>query len=354
MALTVCGLVDEAVDAYRWLARRQLPDGSWFNYYQGARVKDPRLDTNVCAYLAAGAWHHHLITGDVEFLGELWPTIEGGIDFILRWQQPDGSVLWSLDSAGPARRLRALDGIVVDLPLPALCGGRRRVPGQGPPGLGAGGGPAGPRRGPPPRRLRSQGRVRHGLVLPHALGRARRRGRSPPPRRGLVHLRHGGPRRALRLDGRLGHRGGDGGVRAGPRRPGHGRARPRPLRLRARTCGCPTARTGRGWSIPRRRPSPRTSARRTPSRAMVLAADALSSTTPAAGLFRGECLPAALDLAEPHCGGAAARAAPPRCHPVPPRLSAAPAGRAGAGRAGSRRRRPRRTPPRRARRRYSS
>ena len=65
MALTVCGLVDEAVDAYRWLARRQLPDGSWFNYYQGDTVKDLRLDTNVCGYLAAGAWHHHLITGDV-------------------------------------------------------------------------------------------------------------------------------------------------------------------------------------------------------------------------------------------------------------------------------------------------
>ena len=64
--------------AYRWLADRQLPDGSWFNYYQGAGVKDQRLDTNVCAYLAAGAWHHHLITGDVEFLGELWPTIESG------------------------------------------------------------------------------------------------------------------------------------------------------------------------------------------------------------------------------------------------------------------------------------
>ena len=38
--------------------------------------------------------------------------------------------------------------------------------------------------------------------------------------------------------------------------------------------------------------------------AMVLAADALSGTTPAAGLFRGECLPAPLDLAEPHCGDA--------------------------------------------------
>ena len=110
MALTVCGLVDEAVDAYRWLARRQLPDGSWFNYYQGDAVKDLRLDTNVCGYLAAGAWHHHLITGDVEFLGELWPTIEKGIDFILRSQQPDGSVLWSLDSAGRPERYALLTG----------------------------------------------------------------------------------------------------------------------------------------------------------------------------------------------------------------------------------------------------
>jgi hypothetical protein len=40
--------------------------------------------------------------------------------------------------------------------------------------------------------------------------------------------------------------------------------------------------------------------------AMVLAADALSNTSPAAGLFRGESLPAALDLAEPHCGDATA------------------------------------------------
>ena len=41
MALTVCGLVDEAVDAYRWLAGRQLPDGSWFNYYQGDARQGP-------------------------------------------------------------------------------------------------------------------------------------------------------------------------------------------------------------------------------------------------------------------------------------------------------------------------
>jgi hypothetical protein len=39
---------------------------------------------------------------------------------------------------------------------------------------------------------------------------------------------------------------------------------------------------------------------------MVLAADALADASPAAGLFRGESLPVALDLAEPQCTWAAA------------------------------------------------
>ena len=39
---------------------------------------------------------------------------------------------------------------------------------------------------------------------------------------------------------------------------------------------------------------------------MVLAADALSRTSPASGLFRGERIPRGLDLAEPWCEGAAA------------------------------------------------
>ena len=40
----------------------QLGDGSWFNYYLGTRVKDSRLDTNVCAYVAAGLYHYLLAT----------------------------------------------------------------------------------------------------------------------------------------------------------------------------------------------------------------------------------------------------------------------------------------------------
>ena len=304
MALTVCGLVDEAVDAYRWLARRQLPDGSWFNYYQGDAVKDPRLDTNVCAYLAAGAWHHHLITGDVEFLGELWPTIEKGIDFILRWQQPDGSVLWSLDSSGRPEEYALLTGSSSIYHSPALRRRHRRVPGQGPPGLGAGRRAARPRRGPPPRRLRPQGRVRHGLVLPDAVGCARGRGRPAPHRRGVVAPSSWRASACAASPPATGSR--------RPRRPSAcsrstrsaWTARRSSCSRPGRTCGCPTARTGPGWSTRSEETFPKHERTTYTFAAMVLAADALSSTTPAAGLFRGETLPAALDLAEPHCGNA--------------------------------------------------
>ena len=100
MALSVCGLVNEAMRRLSVAGRTPATRWQLVQLLPGDTVKDSRLDTNVCAYLAAGAWHHHLVTGDVEFLGELWPAIEPGIDFVLRWQQPDGSVLWSLDSAG--------------------------------------------------------------------------------------------------------------------------------------------------------------------------------------------------------------------------------------------------------------
>ncbi|HXX88735.1 MAG TPA: hypothetical protein VEI83_00765 [Acidimicrobiales bacterium] len=101
MALTVAGLGDEARRAYQWLADTQLPDGSWFNYYlAGAGVKDPRLDTNVCAYVATGAWHHYLVTGRRAVLEAMWPMVDRALSFVLRWQREDGTVRWSVDPDG--------------------------------------------------------------------------------------------------------------------------------------------------------------------------------------------------------------------------------------------------------------
>ena len=110
MALTVSGYVDQAKAAYRWLRDTQLGDGSWFNYYLGDQVKDVRLDTNVCAYVAAGLYHYLVATGDVDFCVELWPVVERAIEFVLRYQHPDGTIAWSLDAIGRRESYALLTG----------------------------------------------------------------------------------------------------------------------------------------------------------------------------------------------------------------------------------------------------
>ena len=95
MALDVAGRHDRAAAAYRWLADVQRRDGSWHNYYLGERVEDAKLDTNVCAYVATGVWHHWLSTGDLAHAERLWPTVAKAIDWVLHLQTPRGEVIWA-------------------------------------------------------------------------------------------------------------------------------------------------------------------------------------------------------------------------------------------------------------------
>ncbi len=110
MALLVGGRRAEAEAALRWLPSVQHADGSWCFYYLADGVEEPRRDPNVCAYLATGAWFHHLFTGDDRLLVDLWPAVEAAVDFVLRLQQPGGEVLWSLDADGVAGRYALLTG----------------------------------------------------------------------------------------------------------------------------------------------------------------------------------------------------------------------------------------------------
>lgn len=105
MALDVAGLHDEAERAYEWLADIQRPDGSWHNYYlpDGARddtVEEAKLDTNVCAYLATGVWHHWRSTSDRGFVDNMWPIVERSLDFVLAHRRDDGLVLWAVEADG--------------------------------------------------------------------------------------------------------------------------------------------------------------------------------------------------------------------------------------------------------------
>jgi hypothetical protein len=110
MALTVTGHLEAARAADEWLARRQLGDGSWFNYYLGEEVKEARLDTNVCAYVATGVYHYLVVTGDVDFAARMWPCVERAVEFVLRWQLDDGTLRWSLDAQGRPESYALLTG----------------------------------------------------------------------------------------------------------------------------------------------------------------------------------------------------------------------------------------------------
>ncbi|MET0578753.1 MAG: prenyltransferase [Ilumatobacteraceae bacterium] len=101
MALDVAGLHHQAEDAYEWLAAVQLPDGAWHNYYwPDGSVEEPKLDTNVCAYIATGVWHHWRCTWDRGFLDHLWPAVEKALDWVLSLRRPDGQVLWAIEADG--------------------------------------------------------------------------------------------------------------------------------------------------------------------------------------------------------------------------------------------------------------
>lgn len=110
MALGICGLTAEMERAYDWLEATQLRDGSWFNYYLAHSVKDPRIDTNVVAYVAAGVWHAFVLTGDRATLERRFAMVERAVDFVLRHQQANGPIAWSLDPAGRREGYALLTG----------------------------------------------------------------------------------------------------------------------------------------------------------------------------------------------------------------------------------------------------
>ena len=101
MALDVAEMHSEAMAAYRWLLRAQLPSGAWHNYYTaGGAVEEDKLDTNVCAYIATGAWHHWLSTGSRDDAETLWPAVDRALTFVLEQRRTDGLALWAIEADG--------------------------------------------------------------------------------------------------------------------------------------------------------------------------------------------------------------------------------------------------------------
>ncbi len=113
MGLSVAGYFSEAERAYGFLKEQQLADGSWWGEYGNAvplsdhthlgRDGAPVMrDTNFCAYIATGVWHHYRASGDRGFLNRMWPTVEKAIEFVLSLQSDHGEIAWAADVEGPS------------------------------------------------------------------------------------------------------------------------------------------------------------------------------------------------------------------------------------------------------------
>jgi hypothetical protein len=95
MALAVGGRWAEVDRAYEWLLATQRPDGSWHQFHLPDGIEDPKLDANVCAYVATGVWHHWLLRRDRGFVDELWPAVDLALEFVLDLQTPRGEIRWA-------------------------------------------------------------------------------------------------------------------------------------------------------------------------------------------------------------------------------------------------------------------
>lgn len=100
MGLTVTGHLPEAGAAYQWLIDTQRPDGSWPMSVRDGVVIDAAADTNQCAYIAVGAWHFYLVTGRIDALTWIWPTVEKALNFVARAQRPGGELAWAAGEDG--------------------------------------------------------------------------------------------------------------------------------------------------------------------------------------------------------------------------------------------------------------
>ena len=110
MALDVGGEHGRARAAYRWLARRQRPDGSWAAEYRAGAETSSAAESNHAGYLAVGVWHSWLCTRDEELVSALWPTLRRGLDLVTRMQLPGGAVGWALRPDGTGDDTALLTG----------------------------------------------------------------------------------------------------------------------------------------------------------------------------------------------------------------------------------------------------
>ena len=110
MGLGVAGYLKEARRAYEWMAKTQLADGSWWAACRDGAPEDTTRDANLSSYIAVGVFHYYLLTKDLAFIENMWPTVSAGIDYAISLQAPTGEIYWARNVDGIIDRMALLTG----------------------------------------------------------------------------------------------------------------------------------------------------------------------------------------------------------------------------------------------------
>jgi hypothetical protein len=110
MALNACGRHAAARRAFGWLISAQRGDGSWPRSTLDGQVADPAAEAHHAAYIAVGVWHDYLVTGDADFVRDIWPVVRDALTWTLALRTPSGAIAWERDAAGQAGRFALLSG----------------------------------------------------------------------------------------------------------------------------------------------------------------------------------------------------------------------------------------------------
>ncbi|MET9339688.1 prenyltransferase [Nonomuraea sp. NPDC003804] len=100
MAMAVAGLRDEVERGYAWLAAHQREDGSWPMKLVAGEAVERGGETNHAAYVAVGAWHDLLVTEDLDAAHGRWGMVKKALDYVVDLQTPRGEIVWERDAEG--------------------------------------------------------------------------------------------------------------------------------------------------------------------------------------------------------------------------------------------------------------
>ncbi|GAA4073194.1 prenyltransferase [Nonomuraea soli] len=110
MAMSVAGLGAEVRKGYEWLEHHQRTDGSWASKILDGRAVEANGESNHAAYIAVGVWHELLVTKDEAFAGRMWPVVKKALDYVVGLQTPRGEIVWERDAVGRASDYALLTG----------------------------------------------------------------------------------------------------------------------------------------------------------------------------------------------------------------------------------------------------